>query len=363
MRIKRTRTQIVRLPADEPLAGGPPFHRSHHEFVTLQVETEDSIEGIGFAFFVGALAATLKQAVDQLCELLVGDNPLRTEAVGRKLRQAAGSAGYGGLFTLAFSAIDMALWDIKGKALGQSLGSLLGGLRERVPTYASGALSRTAPLEHVVKAGPILVQKGFKQMKMHLALPGDTTPRREVERARLVREAVGPDIDLMCDINQRWSVNQAIDIGRRIEDVHLYWLEDVTVHDDYSGLARVADALVTPLAGGECLYGIAPFRHMIEAHSVDIIMIDLLRVGGIGNWMKVAGMAEACNLPVVSHLFPEIHVHLISAIPNGLTVEYMPWSFRLFEEVPVPVNGELVVPSKPGLGLEFSRALKDYVVG
>jgi L-alanine-DL-glutamate epimerase-like enolase superfamily enzyme len=362
MKIKRTRSQIVRLPVDEPLAGGPPFYRSHHEFVTLRVETDGGIEGLGFAFFVGTLAATLKQAVDQLCELIVGDDPLRTEAVGHKLRRAAGSAGYGGIFTLAFSAIDIALWDIKGKAFGQSLGSLLGSLRDRVPTYASGALSRTYPLEHVVKAGPRLIQKGFRQMKMQLALPGDTTPGLEVERARLIREAIGPDIDLMCDINQRWTVNQAIDIGHRIEDVHLCWLEDVTAHDDYLGLARVADALITPLAGGECLYGITPFRHMIEAHSVDIIMIDLLRVGGIGNWMKVAGMAEACNLPVVSHLFPEIHVHLVSAIPNGLTVEYMPWSFRLFEEVPVPVNGELLVPSKPGLGLEFSRDLKKYEV-
>jgi L-alanine-DL-glutamate epimerase-like enolase superfamily enzyme len=137
----------------------------------------------------------------------------------------------------------------------------------------------------------------------------------------------------------------------------------VTAHDDYTGLARVADALITPLAGGECLYGITPFRHMIEAQSVDIVMIDLNRVGGISNWMKVAAMAEAFNLPVVSHLLPEIHVHLIAAVPNGLTVEYMPWSFRLFEEVPAPVNGELVVPNKPGLGLEFSREIDRYVVG
>jgi L-alanine-DL-glutamate epimerase-like enolase superfamily enzyme len=199
----------------------------------------------------------------------------------------------------AFGGLELALWDIKGKALGQSLAVMLGGLRDRVPTYASGALSRTSPLEHVVKAGPVLVEKGFKQMKMQLALPGDTTPAREVERARLIREAVGPDIDLMCDINQRWSVNQAIGIGRRIEEFHLFWLEDVTVHDDYTGLARVADALATPLAGGECVYGITPFRHMIEARSVDIVMIDLLRVGGIANWMKVAGMAEAFNLTVV----------------------------------------------------------------
>jgi L-alanine-DL-glutamate epimerase-like enolase superfamily enzyme len=264
---------------------------------------------------------------------------------------------------LAISAIDMALWDIKGKYLGQSLGAMLGGLRDRVPTYASGALVRAYSLDYLLKAAPLLVEKGFRQMKTQLALPGATTPEKEVERARRVREAVGPDIDLMCDINQRWSVHQAIDIGKRVEDVHFFWLEDVTAHDDYTGLARVADALITPVAGGECLYGITPFRHMIEAHSVDIVMIDLNRVGGISSWMKVAAMAEAFNLPVVSHLLPEVHVHLIAAVPNGLTVEYMPWSFRLFEEVPAPVNGELIVPNKPGLGLEFSREIDRYIVG
>ncbi|HWH77779.1 MAG TPA: mandelate racemase/muconate lactonizing enzyme family protein, partial [Candidatus Binatus sp.] len=320
------------------------------------------IEGIGAVFFGGALSATLKHAIDQLGELTIGEDPLRIEALIQKLRAAGSSAGPGGILTLAIAGIDMALWDIKGKYLGQSLGAMLGGLRERVPTYASGALVRRYSVEQILKSCRVLVEKGFKQMKTQMALPGDTSPAKEAERARLTREAVGPDIDLMCDINQRWSVNQAIDVGRRVEDVHFFWLEDVTVHDDYAGLARVADALATPLASGECLYGITPFRHMVEAHSADIIMIDLIRVGGISNWMKVAAMAEAFNLPVVSHLFPEIHVHLISAIPNGLTVEYMPWSFRLFEEVPLPVSGELIVPSKPGLGLEFSRELSRYVV-
>ena len=359
MKITRIKSQIVKLPAEEPLAGGPPFPRQFFEFVVLRIETDAGIEGIGVTFFGGALIATLKHAVDQLSELAVGADPMRIEAIGRKVRDAGAAAGPGGISTLAFSAVEMALWDIKGKAFGQPLATLLGGLRERVPTYASGALSRNASLEHVVKAGPLLVEKGFKQMKMQLALPGDPTPMREVERARLIREAVGPEIALMCDINQRWSVNQAIDIGRQIEDLHLFWLEDVTAHDDYAGLARVADALATPVAGGEYVYGITPFRQMLEARSVDIVMIDLLRVGGIANWMKVAGMAEAFNVPVVSHLLPEIHVHLVSAIANGLTVEYMPWSFKLFEEVPVPVNGELMVPSKPGLGLTFNRDIID----
>ena len=91
-----------------------------------------------------------------------------------------------------------------------------------------------------------------------------------------------------------------------------------------------------------------PFRHLLEARSIDIVMIDLLRVGGITQWMKVAGMAEAFNLPVVSHLIPEIHVHLIAAIPNGLTVEYMPWTLRLFEETPAIEDGQLVVPNEAG---------------
>jgi L-alanine-DL-glutamate epimerase-like enolase superfamily enzyme len=95
---------------------------------------------------------------------------------------------------------------------------------------------------------------------------------------------------------------------------------------------------------------------MLEARSIDIVMIDLLRVGGITQWMKVAGMAEAFNLPVVSHLIPEIHLHLVAAIPNGLTVEYMPWTLRLFEETPALENGQLVVPQKPGLGLQFDSA-------
>jgi L-alanine-DL-glutamate epimerase-like enolase superfamily enzyme len=177
-----------------------------------------------------------------------------------------------------------------------------------------------------------------------------------VRRVRVVRDAIGPDIKLMCDINQRWRVEQAIDIGKRAEDVGLFWLEDVTTCDDYAGIARVNAALSTPIAGGEYVWGIVPFRHMIEARSVDYIMIDLCRVGGVSQWLKVAGMAEAFNLPVVSHVIPEFHAQLIAAIPNGLTVEYMPWMLKLFQETPKLEKGHLVMPTTPGLGLRFDAA-------
>jgi L-alanine-DL-glutamate epimerase-like enolase superfamily enzyme len=303
------------------------------------MQTDNGIEGIGLTFYGGAMTGTLRSAVDELGALTVGEDPLRNEAIVRKLRLAAGdSCGPAGIFMLALSAIDTALWDIKGKALEQPLWKLLGGTRDRVNTYASGSLRR--------------------------ALPGNPSPAEEVRRVRVVRDAIGPDIKLMCDINQRWRVEQAIDIGKRAEDVGLFWLEDVTTCDDYQGLARVNEALSTPIAGGEYLWGITPFRQMIEARSVDYIMIDLCRVGGPTQWMKVAGMAEAFNLPVVSHVMPEMHLHLVAAIPNGLTVEYMPWMLKLYQDTPAMEKGQLVLPTKPGLGLAFDeKAVAAYRAG
>jgi len=361
MKITHVTTRVLSTPADNPLVVGLPAPTDTREFVTLELGTDQGLVGLGLTFFGGALTGALRSAVDTLARLLVGDDPTQVEAVAAKLRRAAGNSGPGGIFTLALSAIDIACWDLRGKAVNLPVCALLGGLRDRVPTYASGALMRAHPVDYLAKAGPRLAGLGFRQMKMQCG--SEPTVAASGERVRVMREAIGPDVDLMCDINQLWSVNHAIEVGRRIEPYHLFWLEDPTAHDDFPGLAHVADALTTPIAAGEYHYGIAPFRHMLERRSVDIAMIDLLRVGGITQWMKVAGMAEAFNTPVVSHLVPEIHVHLIAAIPNGLTVEYMPWSLRLFEETPALENGQLVVPATPGLGLAFDQAaIKKYEV-
>jgi L-alanine-DL-glutamate epimerase-like enolase superfamily enzyme len=364
MKITHVETRIVRVPLDEPLAGGPTPAGATQNFVTLRLGTDAGVQGVGISFFGGGtMSGTLKAAIDALGALTVGEDPLYIEFIVQKLRAAAQQSGPGGIFTLALSAIDIALWDIRGKVLELPVSTLLGGFRDKVPTYASGALMRGFPLAHVEKAAAKLVEKGFRQMKTQLALPGDTNPEKEVERIRVVRNAIGPNIDLMCDINQRWDVRQAISIGKRVDEYRLFWLEDVVAHDDYPGLAAVADALDTPIAAGEYVYGLVPFRHMLEARSVDIVMVDVLRAGGISQWVKIAGMAEAFNLPIVNHLAPEISVHLVAAVPNGLTVEYMPWSSRLWKEVPQPVNGELTVPDKPGLGLEFDNdALNRYGV-
>jgi L-alanine-DL-glutamate epimerase-like enolase superfamily enzyme len=334
-----------------------PVQAPGRTLVPIVVETDEGLTGVGEAGLQRRWKAIIG-AVEHMKKWLIGKDPMRIEHLWQEMFRG-GFYPADRVIGSAISGLDIALWDIKGKALGLPVCTLLGGHRDRVPTYASGALMRPMPTDYLKEAGPRLVGMGFKQMKTQLG--AEPTVAKEIERIRVLREGIGEDIDLMCDINQLWNVNQAIDIGRRIEEYHLFWLEDVVAHDDYQGLARVADALTTPICAGEYHYGIRPFRHMLEARSIDIVMIDLLRAGGITQWMKIAGMAQAFNVPVVSHLIPEVHVHLIAAIPHGLTVEYMPWTLRLFEETPALEDGQIVVPQKPGLGLKFDEgALRHF---
>jgi len=365
MKITGFEATALNIPEDDPLANMPEEAGRKRPIVILRLRTDAGIEGIGLTLWGGGMSRSLHVAVEELAALTVGEDPLRIEQIHAKLRNGTGdSCGPGGIFMLALAAIDIALWDIKGKALEQPLWKLLGGHRDRVATYASGSLRRGLSHDQAQRAAELLVRKGFTAMKTQMALPGNPPPSEEIRRVRVVRDAIGPDIKLMCDINQRWRPDQAIDIASRVEDVGLYWLEDVTTADDYAGLARVTAALKTPVAGGEYVWGMVPFRHMIEARSVDIVMIDALRVGGITPFMKVAAMAEAFNLPVVSHVMPELLLHLIAACPNGLTVEYMPWTLCLFEETPPIEQGQLVLPNQPGLGLKFDeKALAAFRAG
>jgi len=361
MKIQQVKTNLVRLPLEEPLVGAPPMPTMLRDFVTVQVMTDDGIEGIGITTFGGKIVKTLKTAVEQFGELLMGEDPL-ADTPGTYLRAAAHNNGPEGIVSLALAALDTALWDIRGKAAGVTVAKLLGATRDRVPAYASGALVRTAPLDALEKAAAALVTQGFTQMKTQMAVEG-LNPAQEIERIRAVRNVVGPNVNLMVDVNQRWSMHQAISIGRRIEDLGLGWLEDPTARNDYQGLAEIARSLDMPVCAGEYLYGSEGHRQTLAHHSVDIVMIDMLRAGGVTQWMKIAAMAEAFNRPVVSHLLPEFQVHLVAAAPNGLVLEYMPWTWRLFEDPPRPEKGEVKVPAAPGFGLMFDRELiKKYGV-
>jgi L-talarate/galactarate dehydratase len=366
MKITRATTRVLDTLDETPLVPGLPEPAEHvgpRQLLTVELSTDAGAEGLGVTFWHGALSPALKAALDALAALTVGEDPRTLELITSKLRTATGrtSAGGSAIFNMAFAAIDMACWDIKAKIANQSLCAYLGGTRDRVAAYASGALLRGYSLGDMQRTACQLVDMGFRQMKLQC---GAEHARESIERVRALRAAVGPDIELMCDVNQLWSVHHAIAVGRQLEAYGLAWIEDPTVPEDYPGLARIAAALDTPVTAGEYCVGTAPFRHLLEARAMDILMIDLLRVGGVSGWLKVAALAQAFNVPVVSHLLPEIHVQLVSAVPNGLTLEYRPLTRGIFEQTPRLEDGALVVPDRPGLGLTLSKdALARWQVG
>ena len=351
MKIASFETRAVRAPR----VPGPSAPVEEADYVTLRLRTDDGLDGIAYAGFASPLVTrALKETVDALAAETVGCDPHATEWIGRDLLRRAGGGSPAGLVTRAVSAIDVALWDIRGKALGMPVWKLLGAQSGVVPAYASGYLWRHYDLDALAETAASLAAEGFRAMKFRMG--AERTVADELARLRTMREAVGDGVDLMVDINQGWSVDRAMAAGRGMAEYGLFWLEDPVHFQDYAGLARLADALDTPIAAGEYHYGLEPFRHMLEARSIDIVMVDLLRVGGITQWMKAAHMAEAYNLPVVTHLAPEILGHALAAAPNGLYVEHMPWAFPLFEEVPqIDADGRLVMPDAPGLGLAFDE--------
>lgn len=354
MKITGFRASLAEVP-DEDLVAIPETRQAVvRPIVTLRLYTDQGVAGIGIAFSVGGLHAAILAAVQEFAQLIVGDDAQRIQAIRHKLTRHAGTMAHAGIFSTALCAIDLALWDIAGKAADQPLWKLLGGFRQRVPTYSSGPLHRNITTDAAVKAAHAVKEKGYRYVKINLALEGEYSPRRELERARAVREALGPDVQLMTDINDRWTVGQAIEMAHRLEEVELFCIEDPVQHSDYDGMAHVTASTHTQIMSGESVWGTAPFREMFARRSVDICMIDVMHVGGITAWMQVAGQAHAHGLPVVSHIMPEFQAQLVAAIPNGLLAEYKAWTWRLFDGVPEFDRGELVLSDRPGHGMEFS---------
>jgi L-alanine-DL-glutamate epimerase-like enolase superfamily enzyme len=270
--------------------------------------------------------------------------------------------GPGGLLHCAIAPLDIALWDAAGKMLGQPVYRLLGGYRDRLPAYASDALWYSLSPEDLAASATRHVAQGFRAVKLRLGK--ELTAEAEVHRVRTVQQAVGPDIQIMVDATESWPLAQARRTGQALQQAGITWLEDPVHHQDIIGLAQLATTLEVPVAGGEHLYHLNAFRELLRARAVQIVILDLARVGGITPWRKIAALAQAHRVPVCGHVVPEVHVHLLSAIPNGLMVEYMPRSTAILQSMPILENGELVAPQVPGLGLDLDEtAIRRYRAG
>ena len=323
--------------------------------VLSRVHTGGGIQGIGFAVATRpVLVKAVAQAARELSEVLIGVNVLDHEAALSEMERAGAWAGPGGVLAIAISTLDVAIWDAAGKALGQPLYRLLGGHRDRVQAYASDNLWYSLSLDELARSAGEHATAGYDKIKLRLG--NEKRPEDEVARVRAVRDAVGPGVEIMVDGTQSWNEAQASASGRALQEASIVWLEDPVHHQNVGALARLAQTLDVPIAAGENLYGLDAFEKTLEARAVDVAIIDLARIGGITTWVKTAHLAEARGVPVAGHVIPEVHVHLLSAVPNGHLVEYMPRSEPIFKTRLKLEGGELVAPNAPGLGVELDEA-------
>lgn len=379
MRITQLESQLLRLPLARPINAargrtsiptngakarpqpdlGPPI--DHVFLLVVHIDTDAGHRGLGFASSLQGGRALKAVLDDDLAPLLVGEDPLDHERLATKAYWRLQSIGRRGLVAQAYSAIDLALWDIKGKAAGLPLYKLLGGARESAPVYASDAGYLWMSVEEIVEAAKEPIAQGMMGVKVRVG--GD--PEEDADRLTEIRAALGEDVWLAVAANQRYDYATALALGHYLEDeMGVDWFEEPISCEDIEGHARLAERLEMPIAVGGTLFGRDEIQRYLERGAVDIVQPDVTLLGGITAWLKAAALAEQNHRSLATHLMPEVAVHLACGVPHVQAVEYVPWLSPAFVEVPAIINGRIVPPQRPGLGLEIDAdAVEKYAVG
>jgi L-alanine-DL-glutamate epimerase-like enolase superfamily enzyme len=380
MKIAAIRTIPVACTVDPPYASAAGA-QSRRGGLLVEVETDSGLVGLGEAGLGGGVTADV--IVKLLAPMLIGEDPLLIEALWQKMFVRTRQFGRRGVVLHAISGIDIALWDIAGKAAGLPLYRLLGGARDRVEAYASGGFYQegktAAGLAHEAQS---YRARGFRGMKVKVGRNPSTQthlrqligqsefcevdPVEDIRRVAAVREALGPDLKLMVDANCAWSPAFAIEMGRAMEPYNLYWIEEPVATDDIEGSIEVARALATPIAGYETENGLYGFRELIGRGAVDIVQLDLAWSGGFSEARRIAAYAQAHHRMVAPHAFAGAvllvaSLHFAASIPNGLSLEWdqNPNAIReelLTETLRLEADGTVRPPERPGLGIELDRA-------
>jgi L-alanine-DL-glutamate epimerase-like enolase superfamily enzyme len=350
LKITGLRTARVDLPLREP------FVTSLHDIrsigcLLVYLNTDDGVTGESYMWLSSAgRLPVLDAMVKSLADLVVGRDPSDVRAIWQDMWDAVELLDRRGVTMFGISAIDTACWDLMGKAREAPVHRLLGTVRDRVPVYADGGLFTSMTIAELVTQANGFLDKGFRAMKMRIGPPSLAETE---QRVAAIREAIGPDVALMADVNQGLNVADAIRLGRALEPYKLAWLEEPIPGHDIAGAARVAAEIDTPVALGQSIYNRYGFAEVMEREAAGVLMPDLQRVGGISEFIKVAHMAEALDLPVTPHLFTEQCLQLCAVLPNCFYAEHISWFETLFAEPLEMEDGCLLVPDRPGLGFTF----------
>ncbi|MGQ0571133.1 MAG: mandelate racemase/muconate lactonizing enzyme family protein [Armatimonadota bacterium] len=370
MRIEAVRAATLRIPLDAPVIVGGGLRISEREYLLVALTTDAGMTGVGWSFTRGMDLAHVARR--HFLPLLEGEDPLEIERLWEKMDLAAhglaaDAAGLIGSARRVLSALDIALWDLKGQVAGLPLHRLLGGYRTEVPVLMAGMYYTAGRRpEDDTREAAGYVEQGFRMLKM---MGGVAPFAEDLARVRAVREAVGSSVRIALDVNGAWRDQQeATANARALADLDVAFVEEPLPAEDLSALQALTAASPVPIAMGETASGRRVFRDLITG-GAHILRPDATVVGGISEWMKVHAMAVTWSVRVIPHYFPDVHIHMAAAFVGVEGVECVTTAggisnFHYLVREPLrPSRGVLRAPGDPGLGLHLDwAAVERYTV-
>jgi len=319
----------------------------------LEVYTDQGITG-------RSSAERMPLIQSDLLPRIMGENPFFVERIWDRMYRHNRKPVAKGEYIRAMGAVDIAIWDIIGKALGMPVYKVLGAYNERIRVYAAGGYYEEGKgLRELAAEMEGYVSEGFRAVKMKVGWSAIGL-QKDAERVRAVRDAVGPDVDILLDANNAWNAYDAIRFGRLVDKYNIYWFEEPVEPDDFKGCAEVKQALDIPIVAGENEFTRWGARELIEARSADILNLDTVWSGGITEYRKIAALASANHIPVAPHGNPHMAVHLLASTANTLIMETYPGVQSKYNPA-MPLfavkDGYIQAPSAPGIGYDPEPAM------
>ena len=324
--------------------------------ILIDLHTDQGV--VGKSYLEPYLKQSARYIVPAIRDLVDARNglPIRPLDDFQSARKALNLVGYEGIAMIAIAGLDMAAWDALAKAAGLPLAKLLGGSTGEVPAYNSNGLWLTEVDALAREARELVAEGGFEGLKLRL---GRDRLADDLRAIRSVREAVSSDVKLMVDFNQGLTLGDALHRCHALDDEGLYWMEEPITYNNLQGYAQLARELATPIQLGENFYGPRELMKALELRAGDYVMPDLMRIGGVSGWLKAAPIAAALGVEVSTHLYPEVAGHLMRVTETAHWLEWQDWANPILAEPFEVRNSRLVVPDRPGCGIEWDdRAVR-----